>query len=125
MTLRGTRTASGDAVAESLETQWELRRQCWPAGWQGAAWATGAITRRRAIQSADALLRLIFAYAWNDGSLRATAAWARRIGLAQVSDVAALKRLRHAPAWLGPLRDQWFRTHGGGRPACRTAGGWS
>ena len=85
-----------------------------PAGWQDAAWTTGAIARRRAIQSAEALLRLIFAYAWNDGSLRTTAAWARRIGLAEVSDVAVLKRLRHAPAWLGSLLDQWFRTHGGG-----------
>ncbi len=98
-------------------------RHCWPAGWEGAAWATGAIARRRVIPSTDALLPLIFASAWNDGSLRATAARARRIGLAPVSDVAVLKRLRHAPAWLGPLRDQWFRTHGGGgRRAAPRAG---
>jgi hypothetical protein len=56
-----------------------------------AAWTFGAITRLRAIQSAEALLRLILAYAWNDWSLRTTAAWARRSGLADVSDVAALK----------------------------------
>ena len=42
-------------------------------------WTAGAITRRRAIQSADALLRLIFAYASNDGFLRRTAAWASTI----------------------------------------------
>ena len=114
MAPQGKRTAAGEAPAQSLEAQWGLLRQFLPAGWQDAAWTTGAITRRRAIQSADALLRLIFAYAWNDWSLRTTAAWARRIGLAEVSDVAVLKRLRHAPAWLGHLLDQWFRTHAGG-----------
>jgi hypothetical protein len=34
--------------------------------------------------------------------------------LADLSDVAVLKRLRHAPAWLGHLLDQWFRAHGMG-----------
>lgn len=61
----------------------------------------GAITRLRAIRSAEALLRLILAHAWNDWSLRPTAAWARRIRLAVLSDVTVLKWLRHAPAWLG------------------------
>ncbi len=83
-----------------------------PQGWQDAAWTYGAITRLRAIQSAEALLRLSFAYAWNDWSLRTTAALARRIGLADISDVAVLKRLRHASAWLGFILDQWFRSQG-------------
>ena len=81
-----------------------------PQGWQDAAWTYGAITRLRAIQSGEALLRLIFAYSWNDWSLRTTAAWARRIGLADISDVAVLKRLRHASAWMGFILDQWFRS---------------
>ena len=55
---------------------------------------------------------MVFAYAWNDWSLRTTAAWARRIGLANISDVAVLKRLRHASAWLGYILDQWFRSQG-------------
>ena len=66
----------------------------------------------RAITSAEALLRLILAYAWNDWSLRTTAAWASRIGLADLSDVAVLKRPSPAPAWLGHLLDQWFRAQG-------------
>ena len=64
--------------------------------------------------SAEALLRLILAYAWNDWSLRTTAAWARRAGVAALSDVALLKRFRHAPAWLGYLLDQWLRARGVG-----------
>ncbi len=83
-----------------------------PKGWQDAAWTFGAITRLRAIQSAETLLRLILAYAWNDWSLRTTAARARRSGLAEVSDVAVLKRLHHASAWLGHLLDQWLRSQG-------------
>ncbi len=95
-----------------LEEQWAVVLHFLPKGWQDAAWTFGAITRLRAIQSAEALLRLILAYAWNDWSLRTTAAWARRSGLANVSDVAVLKRLRHASAWLGHLLDQWFRSQG-------------
>ena len=40
------------------------------------------------------------------------AARACRMDLAEVSDVAVLKRLRHASAWLGHLLDQWFRSPG-------------
>ena len=68
------------------------------------------------LPTAETLLRIILAYAWNDWSLRTTAAWASRIGLADLSDVAILKRLRRAPAWLGHLLDQWFRSQGIGTP---------
>lgn len=107
---------SGEMTTETtqseLDSQWDMLLHWLPRGWQDAAWTFGAITRLRAIQSAEALLRLILAYSWNDWSLRTTAAWARRIDLADVSDVAVLKRLRHAPAWLGHLLDQWFRSQG-------------
>jgi len=97
---------AGETTMPNLDSQWAVVLHWLPPGWQDAAWTFGAITRLRAIQSAEALLRLILAYSWNDWSLRTTAAWARRIGLADVSDVAVLKRLRHAPAWLGYLLDQ-------------------
>lgn len=96
----------------SLNEQWAVLLHFLPHGWQDAAWTCGAITRLRVIQSAETLLRIILAYAWNDWSLRTTAAWASRIGLADLSDVAILKRLRRAPAWLGHLLDQWFRSQG-------------
>ena len=95
-----------------LEEQWQILLHFLPKGWQDAAWTLGAIIRRRAIESAESLLRLVLAYAWNDWSLRSTAAWAGRIGLADLSDVAVLKRLRHAHAWLGYLLDRWFHEHG-------------
>ncbi len=100
------------AFSKPLEDQWEMLLHFLPKGWQDAAWTKGAITRLRAIQSATDLLRLILVYAWNDWSLRNTAAWAKRMGLANLSDVAVLNRLRHAPAWLGGILDQWFRSQG-------------
>ncbi|PSR23894.1 MAG: hypothetical protein C7B45_01010 [Sulfobacillus acidophilus] len=97
-----------------LDDQWAMVINFLPKGWQDAAWTFGALTRLRAIRSAEALLRVVFAYAWNDWSWRTMAAWARRIGLANISDGAVLKRLRHASAWLGYILDPWFRSQGMG-----------
>jgi hypothetical protein len=62
-----------------------------------------ALVRRRGIASAEALLRLILVYSLCGLSLRATAAWAQAQGVAEVSDVALLKRLRKASPWMGQL----------------------
>ncbi len=71
-----------------------------------------AIERFREIRSASDLLRLCFAYGVCDLSLRQTAAWASTIGLAQLSNVAVMKRLRSAGDWLGHLVMQWFEQRG-------------
>ena len=112
--MNQTAQEEGQMVAPEFEKQWELLLRFLPKGWQDAAWSTRAIQRLRVVSSPAALLRLIFAYSWNDWSLRTTAAWAGRIGLANMSDVAVLKRLRHAPAWLGFLLDRWFQERGVG-----------
>lgn len=62
-----------------------------------------ALVRRRGITSAEALLRLILVYSLCGLSLRATAAWAQAQGVANISDVALLKRLRKASPWMGQL----------------------
>jgi hypothetical protein len=46
------------------------------------------------------LLRLILAYCLGERGLRLTAAWAETIGLASLSNVALLGRLRNAVPWL-------------------------
>jgi hypothetical protein len=68
-----------------------------------SAKASGALVRRRGIQSAQDLLRMIFAYAICDCSLRLVGAWLVISGLADISDVAILRRLRHSQRWLGQL----------------------
>jgi Transposase DDE domain len=62
--------------------------------------ATGAFRRPREVKSGVDLLRLILAYCLGDRGLRLTAAWAEAIGLASLSNVALLGRLRNAVPWL-------------------------
>lgn len=62
-----------------------------------------ALLRRREVSSAQALLRLCFAYVLGGLSLRTLSAWAEERGLASLSDVALLKRLKASADWLGML----------------------
>lgn len=67
------------------------------------AYETGAFTRRRKIENPSDLLRLILMWAVAERSLQETAALASEVDLADVSDVALLKRFSGAEAWLGAL----------------------
>jgi hypothetical protein len=62
-----------------------------------------AFLRARAIGSAVDLLRLILAYCLGERGLRSTAAWAAAMGLADISNVALLQRLRRCGDWLALL----------------------
>ena len=74
-----------------------------PAILESTARQHGAFTRAREIKSAEALLRIALVYSFCNKSLRDTAAWATLQGLANISDVALLKRLRKTDRWLGQL----------------------
>jgi IS4 transposase len=64
---------------------------------------TGAFTRARKIESPEVLLRLILMWAVAERSLMDTAAIAAEAGLADVSDVALVKRFAKAGDWLAAL----------------------
>jgi Transposase DDE domain len=64
---------------------------------------TKAFSRRREIPDAVALLRLVLAYCLGERGLRSTAAWAASIGLADLSNVALLYRLRRCGDWFAVL----------------------
>jgi hypothetical protein len=64
---------------------------------------TKAFRRARGIPGAVALLRLVLGYCLRHGGLRSTAAWASAIGLADISNVALLNRLRGCGDWLAAL----------------------
>lgn len=64
---------------------------------------TKAFLRARGIDSAADLLRMILAYCLGDRGLRLTAAWAAASGLADISNVALLNRLRGCGDWLAVL----------------------
>lgn len=80
-----------------------VRRLGGPTELAASAKATKAFVRARGIASAADLLRMILAYCLGDRGLRLTAAWATAMGLADVSNVALLLRLRQCGDWLALL----------------------
>jgi hypothetical protein len=64
---------------------------------------TKAFVRPREIRSAVDLLRIILAYCLGGMGLRSTSAWAASVGLADLSNVALLGRLRNSTEWMQRL----------------------
>lgn len=64
---------------------------------------TKAFLRARVVETAVDLLRMILAYCLGERGLRSTAAWATSVGLADLSNVALLYRLRQCGNWLAFL----------------------
>ena len=83
-----------------LQREWDLLESFLPAGWREAAREQGALTRARQVKDPEVLLRLILLHAGTGLSLRQATARAKIQGLASISDVALLKRLRSAESWL-------------------------
>ena len=73
---------------------------------EGSARETRAFLRPRAVSSAVDLLRLILAYCLGGMGLRSTSAWAASAGLAELSNVALLQRLRNCDIWMEHLVGQ-------------------
>src|SRR6266853_3515275 len=71
---------------------------------------TKAFLRPREITNAVDLLRLILAYCLGERGWRSTAAWAVSVGLADISNVALLYRLRQCGDWLAMLVGQALAT---------------
>jgi hypothetical protein len=64
---------------------------------------TRALLRRRGVPDAEALLRLVLAYAVSGLSLRSTAAWASMAGVADLCDVSLMERISNSTKWLDLL----------------------
>ncbi len=65
-----------------------------PADLDELASKCGALVRRREVRSGEDLVRIALVYGLDDMSLRDASAWAKERGVANMSDVAILKRLR-------------------------------
>jgi Transposase DDE domain len=80
--------------------QWEVVCRTLPQGWQDKARELKAMRRQRGvIQEPETLLRILMIHLLDGCSLRETATRAAHGGLAEVSDVALLKRLRACGEW--------------------------
>jgi hypothetical protein len=89
-----------------LEEEWEFLVDFLPKDWREKARTTGALHRARHVNSADCLLQLILMHTATGLSLRQTVVRAREQFIADISDVALLKRLRASEPWLRWLTSQ-------------------
>ena len=94
-----------------MDEDWELLVSFLPSEWRELApkrCAEGAAQR----QSVDNLLRTLLIHLGCGHSLRETVVRARQANLADLSDVALLKRLRKSKDWLYALCVRLFQEHG-------------
>jgi hypothetical protein len=92
-----------ESAALRLREDWRVLVDHLPAGWEQQAREKRALLRAREFDGAEALLRTLLIHLAEGCSLRETAVRARLSGLAKVSDVAVMKRLRASEGWL-----QWM-----------------
>ena len=105
-------TTTEPEPSERLQEDWQLVEALLPQGWQGKARELGALRRGRGIADAPTLLRVMLIHLAQGCGLRETAVRAREGGLASVSDVAILKRLKGCAEWFKwmaeGLRQKWL-----------------
>jgi hypothetical protein len=95
-----------------LEEDWEVLVSLLPKDWQKLAEETRALKGLRKNKSAADLLRTLLIHLACGYSLRETAVRARHAKLADMSDVALLKRLRKSKDWLAALCFSMFHDRG-------------
>src|SRR5208337_927560 len=89
--------------ANALAEDWELLMAFFPLDWREQAETCGALRGLRQDKSAESYLRVLLMHLGCGFSLRETIVRAKRARLADLSDVALLKRLRKSKAWLRQL----------------------
>lgn len=95
-----------------LSEDWDLLRTFFPGDWEQLARSTNALKGLRQDKSADHLLRTVLLHVGCGYSLRETVVRAREAGLADLSDVALLKRLRKCEQWLYALAVGFWEQRG-------------
>lgn len=88
---------------EPLAEDWDLLVTMLPRGWEQRAVLSGASERLRGFKTVSSLLRTLLLHVGKGYSLRETAVRAKAGGLAEISDVALMKRLQKAEGWLRSL----------------------
>jgi hypothetical protein len=85
------------------EEDWELLTSLFPVDWRQTALSTHALKGLRQDKNEENLLRTLLLHVGCGYSLRETVTRAREAKLADLSDVALLKRLRKSEDWLQSL----------------------
>lgn len=94
------------------DENWETLLRFLPKGWMEQAKELGALTRKRNVKSEEDLLRILLMYLSDDKSLVTTAAHAAIGGIADISDVALLKRLKSSAKWFNWMTNELLKYRG-------------
>jgi hypothetical protein len=95
-----------------IEEDWQVLLSLFPPDWEELGRSTGAVKRLRGFDSLNNLLRALLLHVGCGWSLRETAVQAKLAGIAAVSDVTLLNRLRDAENWLLELCRRLWRDNG-------------
>ena len=94
-----------------VEEEWQVLSSMLPERWRELAKETGAMRRARGeIGSPEVLLQVLLLHVSTGLSLKQAVARAQMQGLATLTDVALLKRLRNSEAWLREMARQMFES---------------
>jgi hypothetical protein len=96
----------------ALDEDWEILLGLFPSDWQIEAHRSGAVARLRGFDSVNEVLRTLLMHVGCGYSLRETAVRAKAAGVAEVSDVTLLNRLRQAEGWLQHLCQKLVKESG-------------
>jgi hypothetical protein len=86
-----------------VDDQWAYVRTLLPEDLDESARSSGALSRRRGVRDAEALVRTLLAYGATDLSLKSVAGWAKALGVSDLSAPALFYRVRDAEPWLSVL----------------------
>jgi hypothetical protein len=92
-----------------MNEDWNLLKTFFPSDWKNLAINTNALKGLRKDKSEEKLLRTLMIHLGCGYSLRETVVRAKRANLADLSDVALLKRLKKSKEWLYSLCLSLFR----------------
>lgn len=97
--------AAEEKKEAAAEQQIERSLQCLEKGvdLEGSARYSGALCRRRVIQTALNLLRMVMVYVLTDQSLRMVGLWGTVMGWGSLSKSGVRQRLRQCEKWIGML----------------------
>lgn len=95
-----------------INEDWNILVSLLPAGWREQAKETEALKGLRKCKSEEDLLRTLMIHLAGGYSLRETVVRAREAKLADLSDVALLKRLRKSSDWLAAICRGLFEERG-------------
>ena len=95
-----------------MHEDWQVLVRLFPPEWEQLARKTGAVARLRGFKSINDVLRTLLLHVGCGWSLRETAVQAGLAGIAKVSDVTLLNRLRQSEQWLRGLCEQLWQENG-------------